>query len=94
MLVFNYSRCNAENKRQHRPTSQEKQSLITGMVNNLKYFSVELWWSLSLTLSGPRLFRYRKDRRGGGGGFHPSFDSSENWYVEYSVCTYTTITFF
>ena len=70
MLVFNYSRCNAENKRQHRPTSQEKQSLITGMVNNLKYFSVELWWSLYLTLSGPRLFRYRKDQ-GGGGGFHP-----------------------
>ena len=32
---------------------------------------------------------------GGGGGFHPyPFDSSEIWYVEYSICTYATIKFF
>ena len=29
-----------------------------------------------LTISGPRFFRYRKDREGG--GFHPPFDFSEN----------------
>ena len=45
-----------------------------------------------LTLSGPRFFRYRKDR--GGGVFHPPFDSSKNWWVEYSICTYATIKFF
>ena len=35
-------------------------------------------------------------RNGGmGGGFHPPpFDSSESWYVEYSICTYATIKFF
>ena len=42
-----------------------------------------------LTLSGPRFFRYRKDR-GGRGGFQPPFDSSENWQVEYCICTYAT----
>ena len=30
----------------------------------------------------------------GGGGFHPPFGNSENWYVEYSICTYATIRFF
>ena len=34
-----------------------------------------------LTLSWPRFFRYHKD-------------SSENWYIEYSICTYATINFF
>ena len=43
-----------------------------------------------LTLSGARFFRYRKDR---GNGFQPPFDSSENWYVEYSICTYAPVKF-
>ena len=46
-----------------------------------------------LTLSGPRFFRYLKDG-GGGGEFHLPFDSSESWYVEYSLCIYATIEFF
>ena len=50
------------------------------------------FFNTHLILSGPRFFRYRKDR--GGGGFHPPFDSSENWWVEYSICTYATIKFF
>ena len=55
-------------------------------------FSAWSRWGL-LTLSGPRFFRYRKDREGG--GFHPPpFDSSEYWYVEYSICTHATIKFF
>ena len=34
--------------------------------------------------------------QGPGGGWipPPPFDSSENWWVEYSICTYTTIKFF
>mgnify|MGYP007015537702 CR=1 FL=1 len=47
----------------------------------------------SLTLSGPRFFRYRK-ARGGGGWFQPPFEASENWHVEYSICKYATINLF
>ena len=44
----------------------------------------------SLPLSGPRFFRYRKDRERGGGWIPlPLLDTSENW----SICTYDTINF-
>ena len=49
---------------------------------------------LNLTLPGPRFFRYRKARGGGGCWIlPPSLDSSENWYVEYSICTYAPLNF-
>ena len=44
---------------------------------------------LFLTPSVPRFFRYRKYQ--GGGIQPPPFDSSENWYVEYFICTTATI---
>ena len=31
---------------------------------------------------------------GGGGDSIPPFDSFENWYIEYFICTYATIDFF
>ena len=65
----------------------------------LELLLLELWMFLAmnkecflfLTLSGP----FFGTARTGGGGVDstlpPPFDSSENWYVEYSICTYATI---
>ena len=44
----------------------------------------------SLTLLGPHFFCYCTD--GGGGGDSP-FNSTENWQVDYSICTYTSTLF-